>query len=153
MSKLSLNFVIDILLFLCLSVIVGIGFLIKYVLLTGQETWAKYGENVSLEFLGMDRHEWGYIHLIIGFLMLILMVLHIVFHWQLIMAMFRKVIGISLLKTASAIVFILVCLLLILGSFFVSPVISKHQKNKDHHKFENRKHHKGRGQNYSHFDY
>lgn len=146
MKNLKLNFIIDILLFLCLSFIIGTGFLIKYVLITGQETWLKYGENIRLEFLGMDRHEWGYIHLIAGFVMIVLMVLHILYHLQLIKSMFKKIMGISFLKGLSTIAFILFCLILIFGPFLITPDLTDNRKGERHHKFENKKfERKGRG--------
>ncbi|MPQ46842.1 DUF4405 domain-containing protein [Marinifilum sp. N1E240] len=138
MKRLNINFVIDLLLFLCLSLITGIGFLIKYVLLTGQETWAKYGDHVKLEFLGMDRHKWGYIHLILGFIMIVLIVLHVFYHWKLIKAMFEKVVGISRSKMFFAIAFILMCLFFILGPFMLTPNEKENKKMQEHYRHENR---------------
>ncbi|MGQ1910028.1 DUF4405 domain-containing protein [Marinifilum sp. RC60d5] len=149
MKNFKLNFIIDILSFLCLSFIIGTGFLIKYILITGQETWLKYGENIRLEFLGLDRHEWGYIHLIAGFVMIVLMVLHILYHWQLIKSMFKKIIGISFIKGLSAIAFIFLCLILIFGSFLVNPDVTNNRKGERHHKFENKKFERnGRGRSF-----
>tara|TARA_R110002033_G_scaffold38827_3_gene78300 strand:+ start:2890 stop:3105 length:216 start_codon:yes stop_codon:yes gene_type:complete len=50
-----------------MSAVVGIGFLIKYTLISGKERNVIYGKNVELSLFGMDRHEWGYIHLVIAF--------------------------------------------------------------------------------------
>lgn len=150
MKKLSLNFIVDVLSFLCFSFIIGSGFLIKYVLITGQETWLKYGENVRLEYLGMDRHEWGHFHLIAGFVMIGLMMLHIIYHWQLIKSMFKKVMGLSFLKGLSAIAFMLFCLILIFGPFFIKPDLTNNRKGERHHKFENKKfERKGRAAHYN----
>ena len=80
--KTRINFVIDALMFLCLMVISGIGFLDKYVLVPGNERMSKYGADVGLTWLGLDRHEWGSIHYYFGIAMLFLLVLHIVFHWK-----------------------------------------------------------------------
>lgn len=153
MKKLSLNLVIDMLLFLCLSVIAGIGFLIKYVLITGQETWVKYGENIQLEFLGIDRHEWGKIHLIVGIVMLFLLVLHIVFHWQLVKSMIKKVFGISVVNTSLVIIFIVICFLFIFAPFLVVPDKTNKAHDGMHHKFENKNHRHERGGRSSQINY
>ena len=56
MEKSKLNLIIDGLLLLCITVIVGIGFLIKYVLVPGYQRWQIYNRNVDLFFWGLDRH-------------------------------------------------------------------------------------------------
>ena len=65
-----------------MSVIIGTGFLIKYTLISGQERWDVYGRKVELYLLGLDRHQWGMIHLILGFVLMGLLIAHIVFHWK-----------------------------------------------------------------------
>ena len=82
MDKSKLNFVIDALMFLCLMAMAGLGFLMKYVLPSGRDAWAKYGSNLQLSWLGWDRHDWGDIHLYLAFTLLTLLVLHIILHWQ-----------------------------------------------------------------------
>ena len=67
MKKSTINFIIDVLMFICMAAVAGIGFLIKYTLISGRESWIVYGDKVDLYFLGIYRHEWGTIHLIIGF--------------------------------------------------------------------------------------
>ena len=96
-DKSKVSFVIDALMFLCMMAIAGIGFLMKFVLIPGKERWVKYGRNVDLYLLGMDRHEWGTIHLVIGFILLGLLVLHIILHWKMILAMYHRFIGLSLI--------------------------------------------------------
>jgi len=140
MRKISLNLVIDLLLFLCLSAIAGIGFLIKYILIIGQETIVKYGENIQLEFFGMDRHEWGEVHLVVGVIVLILIVLHLVFHWQLVKSMIKKVFGKSALNTGIVIAFVLICVLFIFAPFLVNPDMTKKERKGRHQQFENKKH-------------
>ncbi|MBU0567408.1 DUF4405 domain-containing protein, partial [bacterium] len=84
-DKSKVNFVIDALMFLCMMAITGTGFLMKFVLIPGQERWVKYGRNVELLLLGIDRHEWGAIHLVLGFILLGLLVIHIILHWKMIL--------------------------------------------------------------------
>lgn len=59
----KINFIIDVIMFILMALLAGIGLLIKYILLSGENRWIKYGRNVDLSFWGLDRHEWGTIHL------------------------------------------------------------------------------------------
>jgi hypothetical protein len=88
-TKTKLTISIDIVLFILLVSTVGIGFLMKFVLVPGQVRNEIYGNNVNLEFLGLTRHEWGSIHLIISIIFLSLLILHIIFHWKLIVSFFK----------------------------------------------------------------
>ena len=78
--KSKINFMIDVIMFVVMMVIGGIGFLMKFVLVSGSKSWEIYGEKVDLFLWGWDRHQWGSLHLILGYLLLGLLVLHIVFH-------------------------------------------------------------------------
>jgi hypothetical protein len=89
-TRQKVNITIDIIMFLVMVALAVIGFIIRYVLIPGSERWEKYGRNVDLTCLGMDRHEWGYIHLILGILLLIMLVLHIVFHWTLVICLIKR---------------------------------------------------------------
>jgi hypothetical protein len=128
MRKSILNFSINAAMTLCMSAIIGIGFLIKYILITGQERWEIYGRNVELYFLRMDRHEWGMLHLILGFTLLGLLVVHIIFHWKVITNVYRKIIKEPLTKKIVAFVFLMICALLIIIPFFVEPDIETIKK-------------------------
>lgn len=123
MKRSTLNFFIDALMLLCMSSIVGIGFLIKFVLIPGQERWVVYGENVELYLLGMDRHEWGAIHLIIGFALLVLLVLHIIFHWKVIVCLFNRIFQIKSIRTLLSLLFLGICALFIVIPFMVKPEV------------------------------
>ena len=107
MQKSVLNFSINATMTLCMSAIVGIGFLIKYTLISGQERWEIYGRNVEISLLGMDRHQWGMLHLILGFILLGLLVAHIILHWKIITNVYKKIIKEPLTKKTIAIVFII----------------------------------------------
>ncbi|MDI6654757.1 MAG: DUF4405 domain-containing protein [Candidatus Hydrothermarchaeota archaeon] len=119
----KVNFVIAALMFLCMMAIAGIGFLMKFVLIPGKERWVKYGRNVDLSLLGMDRHGWGTIHLIIGFILLGLLVLHIVLHWKMILNMYHGLIGSQRARRIIASVFIVASVILITFSFFAKPEV------------------------------
>lgn len=68
--------------FIFLALMTGMGLLIKYILVPGSKRWDMYGRNVDLTFLGLDRHGWGTVHLIIAVLFIALLVLHIILHWR-----------------------------------------------------------------------
>ncbi|MGQ9687420.1 MAG: DUF4405 domain-containing protein [Desulfobaccales bacterium] len=121
MNKANLNFIIDALMFLCMAAIAGLGFLMKYVLLPGRESTIKYGRRVELSFLGLDRHDWGAIHLYLGFLLLTLLVLHIVLHWNLIPGLFAKLIPDSGKRWRIGLVYGVIAAILLLFPFLISP--------------------------------
>ncbi|MBN2166899.1 MAG: DUF4405 domain-containing protein [Marinilabiliaceae bacterium] len=129
-NKTKLNLIIDIVMFINMMVVVGIGFFIKYVLVSGAERNLKYGRDVELYFWGFDRHQWGYIHLIAGFLLLFLLLLHIVFHWKMIVAFIRNYILNRFLRFVLIIVFVIVSVL-----FGVMPLMLKPEVREDvtHH--------------------
>ncbi len=123
MNKTKINFVIDALMFLCMAAIAGMGFLMKYVLLPGRESTIKYGRRVELSFFGLDRHEWGAIHLYLGFLLLSLLVLHIVLHWQMIPGLFARLVARSRQRWRIALVYVVLAVALVLFPFFISPEV------------------------------
>lgn len=123
MDKGKINFLIDALMFLCMMAIAGIGFLMKYVLLPGRETWAVYGKKVELSWLGWDRHDWGAVHLYLAFVLLGLLLLHIVLHWQMITGLFKKFFAEGKRRSIVAIVFVALCVALLFFPFFIQPDI------------------------------
>ena len=130
MRKPILNFIINASMTLCMSAIIGIGFLIKYTLISGQERWDVYGRNVELSLFGMDRHQWGMFHLILAFVLLGLLIVHIVFHWKFIANVDKKIIKEPVTKKVVALLFIILCALLIVIPFFTQPEIESIKKGK-----------------------
>lgn len=122
-KKAKYNFILDALMLLCMSLVAGIGFLMKYMLVPGSERWIKYGRNVDLTFLGMGRHEWGSIHLFSACLGLGLLFLHILLHTQWIIATCKKIAAGRKRKFTAAILFVLACLLLLMAPFFIEPKV------------------------------
>src|SRR6056297_1637631 len=120
-QKNRLNFYIDILLFINLALLIGIGLLIKYVLISGQVKWLMLGQNPELTFLGLDRHQWGTIHLITGILFFVLLVLHIIFHWKMIGCLFRKYIPGRRIRIATITISVFVFLVFIAFPLFIKP--------------------------------
>ncbi len=130
MNQSLLNFIINGLMFLCMSAIAGIGFLIKFTLIPGQERWIKYEKNVDLYFWGMDRHEWGTIHLVIGFILLGLLVLHIILHWNVIICIYNKLIQRKMARKIIASLFIIISVFLIFISFIINPEVVEIEQGK-----------------------
>jgi len=125
MSKSKINFLIDSLMFLCMAAIAGIGFLMKVVLIPGQDRWIKYGKNVEIYVLNMDRHQWGTVHLVIALVLLGLLLLHIILHWKLIVGLFSKLITNKSTRKLITVVFVFISVFLFLFAFFVKPEIGK----------------------------
>jgi len=115
----------------------------KFVLLPGRESQIKYGRNVDLFFLSMDRHEWGTIHLILGFVFLGLLILHIVLHWNLIVKMYARIIGARKIRIVLAAVFIIVAI--ILGSFPLLVNLDVQERGQGKGRFEREKGYFGKG--------
>lgn len=121
----------------CMSVITGIGLLIKYTLIPGQERWVIYGENNNLYLLGMNRHEWGYMHLIIGYILLGLLALHIILHWNTITCIYNRIFGKKLFNKLLAITFITFCALFIIVPFLIHPDVNKIKQGTGTHAINN----------------
>lgn len=136
MKKNKLNFIINALLFFCMASMAGIGFLMKYILISGQERWVKYGSNVDILLFNMDRHKWGTIHLILGFVILGLLVLHIILHWKVLLSMYRKLIKWKLTRKLIASIFIIICTLLIVLPFIIKPQIKEVKQGEGRKKTE-----------------
>ena len=107
-----------------MSIIAGIGFLIKYTLVPGRERQIKYGNNVELSLFGLDRHEWGTIHLILSFIFLGLLTLHLILHWKAITCVFNRLVQGKKLKKAIAFSFMALTSLLIVVPVLIRPKIT-----------------------------
>lgn len=123
LDKPRFNLLINALMFLVLMAMAGIGFLMKYVLLPGKERWVKYGRNLDLTLFGLDRHQWGGIHLYLGFLLLGLLTVHIILHWKQIVGLCRRFGATEGGRTLAILVFVLLAVLLIYFPFLVTPEV------------------------------
>ncbi|MFP3867961.1 MAG: DUF4405 domain-containing protein [Desulfobacteraceae bacterium] len=124
-NKPKVNFVIDALMFMIMCAIAGIGFLIKYVLIPGEDRWAVYGRNVDLLWFGMNRHEWGSIHLYLALSLLTLLVIHIILHWQMVLSLFRSLVPGAKARSVITVIFLFICLISISFSLFVTPEVEE----------------------------
>ncbi len=123
MKKAKLNLVIDIIMLVVMMALIGVGLLNKYVLLTGQQKWEKYGENPEFYLWGFDRHDWNYIHFILGLILFGLLVFHIWFHWKLILNIYKNLIKNKKTRMFSGFVLVLVSLLFVAFPIFIEPKI------------------------------
>ena len=78
--------------------------------------------NKELFYLGMDRHQWGKIHLVVAYVMLALLLLHILFHWKTLLCLVRKAIPQAWFRRSLWMIIGILCLILFLFAFFISPV-------------------------------
>ena len=122
-GKAKINFIIDALMLLAGSLLAGTGFLMKLVLIPGKDRFAVYGRNVDLFFLGLERHEWGTLHLWLAFALLALLAVHIALHLSWIVAMARTMIAGRSAQKILATVFLALCILFALFAFAVQPEV------------------------------
>jgi hypothetical protein len=125
MDKNKLLFFIDALMFLTIMTLAGLGLLIKYVLIPGRMAWAKYGRQMELTWLGLDRHAWGAVHLYLAFLLVGLLVLHVFLHRKMILSLFAGFIADSTLRKGITPAFFLLALALLVFPLLVTPEVNE----------------------------
>ena len=123
MKKAKLNLIIDIIMLVVMMALIGVGLLNRYVLLTGQQKWEKYGENLEFYLWGFDRHDWNYIHFILGLILFGLLVFHIWFHWKLILNIYKNLIKTKKTRMFSGFALVFIFLLFVAFPAFVEPEI------------------------------
>ena len=124
MNKNNLNYITDSIMFILMMAVIGIGLLMKFILVTGQERWIKYGRNVEETFMGLDRHGWGRIHLIIGLILCGMLILHLVLHWKSITRFFAKTFEKRALRISLVMALLLVSVLLLVFPFVVTTEVT-----------------------------
>jgi len=129
-----INFIIDALMFLVMMGIAGIGFLMNWVLLPGREAALVHGGHVDLTFLGIDRHQWGDVHLVLGLVLLALLVLHVVLHWKQILHLLCKLLPNRPVRLTVAIVFLAVCAVLVAFPVLVRPRVEPAEGGGGHYR-------------------
>jgi hypothetical protein len=133
LDKSRINFLVDALMFVCMMSIAGLAFLMKFILIPGKERLAKYGRGVELLLFGMDRHSWGTIHLAIGLVLLGLLVLHIILHWNAIVGLFQRLVGNQKARKIITPAFVLASLILLIAPLAVTPEIREIGKGHSAH--------------------
>ena len=132
MDKSKVNIIIDALMFLCVTAIAGIGFLVKFVLLTGKQTVAVYDRKVDLFFLGMNRHGWGMLHFVIACVFLSLLTLHLILHWNMILSLSRQLIGSEIARSIIAIIIVIIGVFLVVFPLVVKPEVQESEQKGRH---------------------
>jgi hypothetical protein len=122
-DKSILNLLIDGILLILLAAMSGIGGLIKFVLVPGYVRNQIYSNHVKLSFLGLDRQDWGRIHLLIGILFIVLIIVHIILHWRMLGCLFRKWINNKVWRVIIASFVAVVTVVLLLGFLLVHPKV------------------------------
>lgn len=135
-SKSKWNSIVDAWLFILMMAMAGLGLLIKYVLCSGSQRWAIYGQNVDLLFCGLDRHQWGSIHLMLALAFSVFLLLHIVLHWKQIKHMYRTLIPQSTVRRVLGCAFLLLSLALLLFPALISVSPIQINEGQGHHSME-----------------
>lgn len=133
-NKSKINLVIDAIMFVVIMAVAGLGFLMKYVLLPGYKINEIYGTDTELFFWGLDRHQWGTIHLWLALFLVFLLALHIILHWDMIVSIFKQMISVKATRYIIGISLGVIALFLSLAPLNVKPEISqlerKHNRNR-----------------------
>lgn len=137
-NKTKINLVIDTAMLLVLMAIAGLGFLIKYVLIPGYKRIAVYPGDVELYFMGLTRHEWGKIHLLLGFAFLLLLLIHIILHWDMIGCIFRQMISGKAMRRFIAVFLGILCFILLFIPLVMKPEVVSLQRKHIHSKTASR---------------
>ena len=82
MKKTKLNIFVDIVAFLAFLVSLISGLVLWQVLPSGEGFQGGRGELTEKIFLGMERHDWLEIHDISSLLFAVIVLLHIILHWN-----------------------------------------------------------------------
>ena len=120
-NKSKINLCIDIIMLSLLLPVAGIGFLMKYVLISGIGRNEVYGIKTDLEFLGLTRHQWGTIHLVLSIIFLVLLILHIILHWKLIVCVITQMIPSKALRKGLTAFLAIFSLAMLISPFFIKP--------------------------------
>jgi len=88
MKRSTVNFVVDLISFVDLSLLVFTGSIMKWVLPPGtgglgRELHGGEGRVESIElFWGLGRHDWGAVHFWLAVVFIVLMAVHLFLHWK-----------------------------------------------------------------------
>jgi len=124
-KKSKTNLFINGAMFFLMSFMTSSGLLMKFVLIPGSQRQLKFGRNVDLFLLGMDRHDWGTIHLVVGFMLIALLALHIALHWRKVRGIFSKLVSSRGLRALICWTFATACALLLILPFILEPTLAE----------------------------
>jgi len=123
MTRARLNFLIDIVMAVLMAAVAGIGFLINWILIPGEERPAVYGSRPDLYWLGLDRHEWGDVHLALGIALVGLIVLHVALHWAQVVGIWRRMVASGPVRVVLALALLVLLLALMAFPTLVRPEV------------------------------
>ena len=91
MKRPSVNFLIDCFGFVLLAGLVLTGVILKWVLPpgTGGNRGGRGGGEVK-EYLSLTRHEWGHVHFWLSVLFVVIIVVHLIYHYKWIKAYIKS---------------------------------------------------------------
>jgi len=133
LNRCKLNILIDAVLLLLLAAMAGLGLLIKYVLISGSRQWTLYGENVDLRWCGLDRHQWGTVHLLVAAAFIVFLLLHLIFHWKPLCAMWRSLIPVKGRRFFISAALMLISLVLLVFPAFLKVKPIRMAQGQGHH--------------------
>lgn len=136
----AINFIVNVFLFLVMAAIGGIGLLMKYKLVSGEERWEIYGSNPDLFLWGLDRHQWGDVHLILGYVFFGLLFLHILLHWSQIKGIYQVMIKARSWQVILVSLFVIVSLLLLFFAFISTIDVVPLKAGEGRHQLEAARH-------------
>jgi hypothetical protein len=125
MNKSKLIFFIDALMFLVMTALAGLGLVIKYVLIPGREAWAKWGRQMEITWLGLDRHAWVGVLPYLVFLLLSLFILHVILDGRMMRARLTRLISQPVFRLGVAFVFLVVAMTLLALPLLVTPEVDE----------------------------
>jgi len=123
MNRARLNFLIDVVMTVLMAAIAGLGLLMNWVLIPGSEREAIYGGRPDLYWLGLDRHQWGDVHLGLGIALLVLLVLHVALHWSQVVGIWRRMVASGPARVVLALVLLALVIALMAFPALVSPEV------------------------------
>jgi len=77
MKKTDWKYLVDTLLFICITGIAFIGFLLGFIISEGPTVFER-----EKYFLGLHRHQWGHIHLYLSLAFILLVIIHLILSWS-----------------------------------------------------------------------
>ena len=84
MNKLKTNIIIDVAMMIAFAAMSVTGYIMEIM------PTCQGGRGHGAPILGMGRHEWGDIHLWSAIAVLVFLLLHIILHWSMVDAFFKK---------------------------------------------------------------
>ena len=112
MNKLKTNIIIDCLMLVSFAVMSVTGYLMEIM------PTCSSGRGHGAPILGLGRHDWGDVHLIAAICVMVFLILHIVLHWQMVNAFFKKHIESNILRYIVYILLVVVSLATFVPGFF-----------------------------------